>query len=288
MEKSYMARTITEIFNDKMARVAADATLGPLLTSTSKVAVYRLLLYISAVCDWTLENLHDLFKREVAETIAAMKPHSLQWYAEKAKAFQYGYNLVAEADYYDNTGLTESQIEESKIVAYAAVVEQEASVIRLRIKVAKKVGSDLGPLTTPELNALRFYFKRVKDAGVKLGANGEFITSGNADLLKLTLRIKYNPLVLNGTGGRIDGVTATPVKDAIKRYLENLPFNGVFSVDKMEDAIQDVEGVDEVAVDLVQTKYGALAFTSVDMNYTPDSGYLRMEDADFNTTYLPA
>lgn len=278
-----MARTINEIFQDKMQRVAADATLGPLLTSTSKVAVYRLILYISAVCDWTLESLHDLFKKEVNETIAAMKPHSLQWYAEKAKAFQFGRDLVTDADYYDNSGVSDSDVEASKIVNYAAVIEQQANNIRLRIKVANDNGTDLQPLTNPQLTAFTAYMQRIKDAGVRLT-----ITSTAADSLKLSLRIKYNPLVLDSTGSRIDGSGSAPVKTAIRNFLKRLPFNGLFSVASMVDAIQAVEGVTDVKVDLVQTKYGALPFTSVDIDYIPDSGYLRIADTDLIIQYLPA
>jgi hypothetical protein len=277
-----MARTINEIFTDKLAKVAADVTLGPLLTSTSRVSIYRLLLYISAVCDWTLETLFDLHKQEIDDTIATKKPHSLQWYAQKAKDFQYGYDLVPESDVYDNTGLSDDDIDNSKVVSYAAVVEQVVdSRIRLRVKVATTTGADLGPLTAPQLASLIAYFNRVKDAGVLLN-----ITSTAADDLKLSVRIKYNPLVLKGTGERIDGVSATPVQDAIKKHLQNLPFNGVFSVQKLVDAIQLVEGVDDVAIDLVQTRYGVLPFASVDITYTPDAGYLRIDDADLTTQFI--
>lgn len=278
-----MARAITDIFNDKLQRVAADATLGPLLTSTSKTAVYRLILYISSVCDWTLENLHDLFRKEVAENIAAMKPHSLQWYAEMSKKFQYGYNLAGETDGYDNTGLTDDVVEASKVVDYAAVIEQQSANIRLRIKVATDNGTDLQPLTVDQLTAFTAYMAKIKDAGVKLS-----ITSTVADSLKLSLRIRYNALVLNGAGGRIDGVTATPVQTAVKTFLKNLPFNGVFSVAKLEDAVQAVEGVQDVAIDLVQTKYGLLPFASVDIDYTPDAGYLRILDSDLTIQFIPA
>lgn len=278
-----MARTITDIFNDKMQKVAADVTLAPLLTSTSKAAVYRLILYISAVCDWTLENLHDLFRKEVAETIAAMKPHSLRWYAEKAKAFQYGYNLAGETDGYDNTGLSDTDIENSQIVAYAAVIEQQSANIRLRIKLATDNGNDLEPLTAPQLTAFTAYMQRIKDAGVKLS-----ITSTVADSLKLSVRVRYNALVLNAAGARIDGVNATPVQLAIKAFLKNLPFNGVFSVAKLEDAVQAVEGVEDLAIDLVQVQYGLLPFASVDIDYTPDSGYLRIADSDLFIQFIPA
>ncbi|HYH14170.1 MAG TPA: hypothetical protein VD794_03055 [Flavisolibacter sp.] len=276
-----MARTINEIFTDKMQRVAADPTLGPALTSTSRVAIYRLMLYISAVCDWTLETFQDLFKKEVNETIANMKPHSPLWYANKAKAFQYGFDLVPEADYYDNTGLRDDEIEASRIVRHAAVVELPRG---LRIKVATHNGTDLQKLTADQLTSLKAYFARVKDAGV----NPLVVTTDDADALKLSLRIKYNPLVLNAMGGRIDGTTATPIQEAIKNFLENLPFNGVFSVQALVDAIQAVEGVEDLSIDLVQTKYGALPFSAVNIQYIPDSGYLRIADEDLFIQMLAA
>src|SRR5438128_8747559 len=138
-----MARTIAEIQTQIINQVQADPVLAAELTSTSKVAIWRLWTYVVAVCFWTLEKSFDAFRIETDEKLAALKPHSLRWYALKAKAFQYGYDLVLESDYYDNTGIEESDIEASKVVAYAAVVEQ---IRGLRIKVAKDSGADLEPL----------------------------------------------------------------------------------------------------------------------------------------------
>lgn len=271
-----MARTITEIKDELLAAKLAQSGLDG-LTSTSTTAIWRLQIYIIATCIWTLEKLYDIFKIEVDEVIATKKPHSLRWYAEKSKEFQYGYNLVVDADYYDNTGIAADLITASKIVSYAAVVEQIRGV---RIKVAKTIGTDLGALTTPELDSFKAYIKRIKDAGVKVN-----ITSTAADGLRAVLRIKYNPLVLDSAGARIDGTTATPVKDAIKDHLKNLPFNGVFSIQKFVDAIQAVEGVNDLAVDQIQSQYGALPFSSINISVIPDSGYLRIEDANLLVTY---
>lgn len=273
-----MARTITEIQQTIIDGVQADATLSPLLTSISKTAVWRLLTYIVAVAAWTQEQLRDIFTADIDEQIAAKKPHSLRWYGEMSKAFQYGYDLVDEADYYDNTGIDDDVVAASKIVSYAAVVEQQRGV---RIKVAKTIGSDLGALTNDELTSFSTYMSEIKDAGVKL-----LITSGPADNLRLVLRIQYNPLVLNAAGARIDGTTSTPVPDAIKNHLLNLPFNGVFSVQKLVDAIQAVEGVNDLNIDQVATKYGALNFSSVNISVIPDAGYLRILDTDLLITYI--
>lgn len=275
-----MAKSIDEWYGIIEAQYVTEmASVGIAVNPTtwSQTNHQRIFLYVMAVVVYIPGMLQDIFKVDIDNTIAAMKPHSLQWYAGMARNFQYGDNLVDETDYYDNTGLTDAQIAAKKIVSYAAVVEQERGV---RIKVAKTVGDDLGALTD-ELNAFSEYMKEIKDAGVKLQ-----ITSGPADALKLDLRIKYNPLVINSTGARIDGVTMTPVKDAIKTHLKNLPFNGVFSVQKLVDVIQAVEGVNDLNVDSVQTKYGALLFTAVDISVIPDAGYLRIADEDLTITYI--
>jgi hypothetical protein len=272
-----MARTIKEIHDGLLAKVANDAVLSNELNSTSDFAIYRLFLYIVAFGSWVVENLHDVFKADVNETIAAMKPHSLRWYAEKAKQFQYGYNLVPETDYYDNTGLTAAQIKESKIVAYAAVVEQARG---LRIKVAKLVGGILVPLDANELVAFIAYMNAIKDAGVKLN-----ITTAVADRLRIELIVRINPLVLKMDGSRNDGTDPAPVKSAQDNFLLNLPFNGVYSVQKNIDAIQKVDGVEDLQLVGVQTKYGNLNFTSVNISVVPDAGYLRNDAADFIVTY---
>ncbi len=279
-----MARTITEIRDIMLAEKAAQSALDD-LTSTSVTAIWRLIFYIVAVCIWSLEKLYDIFKLEVADTIARKNPHQARWYVEKAKEFQYGYTPVAEKDYYDNTGIAPDVVLASQIIAYAALVELPF----IRLKVAKKVGANLAPLSAPELAAFVAWVLRFKDAGVKLKTST--ITSTAPDNLKLILRIKYNPLVLNSTGGRLDATTATPVPDGIKAYLANKSsedFNGLFSAQKLIDAIQAIDGVEDLSVDSMQKKYGALPFTAVDIDFIPDSGYLVIEDVDLQITYIPA
>jgi hypothetical protein len=275
-----MAKTITEWQQEIINQVQGDATLAPILTSTSATAIWRLFAYVVATAIWTVDQLFTVHKTDVSETIDALKPHSLRWYAEKAKEFQYGYTLPDDTDTYNNTGIADSLIEASLIVSYAAVVEQTRGI---RIKVAKTSGSDLAALSSPELTAFEAYMAAVKDAGVKLN-----ITSTAADNLKLATRIKYNPQIIKSDGSRLDGTAATPVKDAIRTFLKNLPFNGVFSIQKLVDAIQAVEGVADVAIDLCQTQYGALAFTTVNIDYTPDSGYLVLLDGNYSQTNIAA
>lgn len=262
-----------------MDKVQADETLSAKLTSNSRTAIWQLWALVVAACQWTLETLFDLHKAEVTDIIDNMKPHSLRWYANMAKAFQYGYNLVDGEDYYDNTGLTDEQITASKVVAYSAVVEQEKN---LRIKVAAVDSGDLAPLPADQKTAFDEYMSRVKDAGVKL-----VIDSLPADRLILSLDIYYNPLVLDNNGARLDGTSGEPVPDAIRNYLKNLPFNGYLVLAYLVDALQKVDGV--VIPDLTKAEayYGANIGGAINVKYNPDAGYLRIADEDLSLTFIP-
>jgi hypothetical protein len=254
--------------------------LGTLLTSTSRVAVWRLLARVVATAIWTLETLYDLFREEVQNTIAQLKPHSLLWYSNKAKAFQYGFNLPPDSDVYNNTNVDEQAVADSQIVRFAAVVEQDRG---LRLKIAKEVAGDLAPLTPAEMEAFAEYMRRIKDAGVRLN-----ITSTPADSLILSLTIFYNPLILNNQGQRLDGTNNTPVQQAIQDYLRNLPFNGVFLLQDLTDVLQRVEGVRTVYISNAQARYGSLPYQSFAIRYQPDSGYLRFVQPNHLTVlFLP-
>ena len=280
-----MARSIQVIYDSMVAegiRLGEDAgrqDVVDMFSSTSRVAVWKIFFYAVAFCINVIEQLHDLFRREMDDKIDRLKPHSARWFAEKAKLFQYGYNLVAEADYYDNTGLTDDAIAASKIVSYAAVVEQERGV---RIKVAKTAGDDLDALNISEVSAFSEYMARVKPAGIKV-----LITSSVADDLKASLRLFYNPLVLKSDGGRIDGTDGDPVQAALRTFLKNLPFNGLFVAQMAVDALQAVEGVVIVKDDVWQARYGILDYESVDYEYTPDAGYLRIAPENLEIEFIP-
>lgn len=284
-----MARTITEIQGQIKDTYAANmAAVGVLVdpTTWSATSIEKLLCDAVAFCIWLLESLFDTFKTDVNNTIKELKPHSTLWYANKSKAFQYGHNLVSESDYYDNTGLTDSQIAASKIIAHCAVVEQEISPNRdgLRIKVATTSGNDLGEVPSTQLDAFKDYMKRVKDGGVSL-----LITSGPPDSLILKLRIYYNPLVLNSEGKRLDGTDPEPVQTAIKNYLKALPFNGIFVLAYLTDQLQQVDGVVIPHVLEASAQYGALQYSGFTVDYLPDSGYLRINNIinDLQIEWVP-
>ena len=214
-----MARPISEIQTQIEQNYTLNlAAIGITIDTTtwSATNLQRLLIYTVAFCVNVLEQLFDLFKSDVNTALAQLLPHTLRWYANMAVAFQYGFNLITDSDQFNNTGHTYDQIAASKIVSYAAVVEQTNAYGRvyLRMKVATTSGSDLAPLSDGQLTAFTAYMGKVKDAGVALQ-----ITSTAPDDIQQAWRIYYNPLILNNSGNRLDGTASTPVQDAIKLYL---------------------------------------------------------------------
>ena len=270
-----MARTIAQIQQSIITAKQTDPVLSG-LTSTSNTAVWLLWTYIVAVCQWVVENYYDAHKAEVDQIIATQRAHTLQWYVTRAKQFQYGVALPAESDTYSLPS-TDPAV---AIISYAAAVEMPGMV---RLKVATQSGGALAPLTTTQLTAFIAYIQQIKDAGVRMQ-----ITSPAPDVLRLKLKIYYDPLVIDATGARIDGSSAYPVKDAVNAFLKNLPFNGLFVINNLIAALQAIEGVVIGVVDTADATYAALPFSPVTVEYAPDAGYMIADEAYLlsNVIYL--
>lgn len=279
---SDIQQSITNMYVSEMAAIGVTVTPA----TWSQVNIVRLLIFIFASAAFVLESLFDLLRTEVDNNIKEQKPHTERWYAGKAKAYQHGFNLLPDSDQYDNTGYTEADIAAAKVVKYSAVVEQtnQYGRVYLRIKLAAESGDDLAPLSEDQLDGVKEYFKRVKDAGVGLQ-----IDSLPPDHLKMQWKVYYDPLILDAQGGRLDGTDSEPVKAAIKSYLENLPFNGLYVLGYHIDAVQAVEGISiPPVIESAQTRYGDIEYQSVNVMYTPDAGYLRFyDDVDLLITYIP-
>lgn len=237
----------------------------------SAASLESILLYAFSYGIHVHETLFDQHKAQVKAIIDNMKPHSPLWYANKAKSYQKGFALSYESDRYDNTGFTDEVINASKIIKHAVAVEEERG---MRIKVATEINGELSKVNDVDLPGFVAYMERVKDGGPKLN-----ITSGQADALRLSLLIKYDPLVLDMEGKRLDGNGPQTVQEAIKQYLKNLPFNGRLEISALQDVLQMVDGVKAPYVTQAQHRYGALGFASFEnMMYEPDAGYMRIYD----------
>ena len=270
-----MARTIQEIQTLILQAKAQEPALNE-LNSTSKVAIWRLWVYIIAVAIWSLEKLFDQHRADIDKRLAELKPHTARWYRSKALAFQYGFDLLTDSDKFNNQGHTEEAIEASKIVKYSAVIESKNEG-RLIVKIAGEQGETLQPITDAQKQAFEAYLQEIKDAGVRLS-----VVNYQPDVLHLQMKIIYDPLVLDSNGQSIIHATK-PVEETIKSYLKRLPFNGELVLAHLIDALQQAEGVKIPHLVLAQSKnitsgggYGA--FETIEISKIPTAGYFTIDN----------
>ncbi|PQJ09488.1 nucleotidyltransferase [Flavipsychrobacter stenotrophus] len=271
-----MGRSIRQIQDALETAKNADPVLSVELTSNSKVAIWKLWCYVVAFCQNVLEFMFDMHKAETDTLIAAKEVHKLSWYVQKAKYFQYGHILIEDTDTYETID------EAAQIVTEAAAVEVDGQIW---LKTATDTGGGvLGAIDDTRLAIIQAYMDIVKDGGVRV-----HMTSRPPDDLQLQLTIFYNPLVLDANGSRIDGANDAPVKHAIAAYLNTIPFNGVFVLNRLIDTIRGVEGVVNAICPLAQARYGILPFAPFTAEYATDSGYLLFDTGFFadNITYTP-
>lgn len=279
-----MARSVDTIYADLIAKKESDSNLDA-LNSTSKTAIWRLWLYIVAYATNVLESLFDKHYTEVTSIITELKPHTMRWYRQKALAFQYGFDLISDTDIFDNGTATEEQITASKIIKYAAITEATTES-RLVLKIATEDNAGkLAPITSGQESAFIPYIEEIKDAGVAIT-----VINYLPDILKLNLRIYYDPLVLTSTGVSI--LTGKkPVEDALNEFMKELPFNGELVLNSLIDKLQKTEGVKiphlvQAAskwIDTALDDYGN--FENISVKKIPVSGYFEIENFD-NIEYV--
>lgn len=280
-----MARSISEIQKEMLFRKEEAAELSALtvltteeqanlnnLTSTSKVAIWRLWVYIIAFCIWTLEVIFDLFRIEISEKVKANRPHTQGWYKIKALAFQYGDALVDSDEY--------AIIDEAKkIIKQVAILEGDRKVV---VKIATLIGSELSPLIdNDQVNAFAAYMNKIKDAGTVIE-----IINKEADKLRVELDFYYDALIVDNDGKLIDTPTESVVKIAIESYLKSLDFDGEFESNKMVDFIQKSAGYKSLKLNFVGFKAGlSNSFSPITRAYQPLSGYMKIEPSELLINY---
>ena len=279
-----MARTVKEIKDAMTATFCQERAvvekygLNPKKSfdqQFSSASIENILFYCFAFAVWTLEVLFDKHRTEVERKIEQLEPHTLRWYVNKAKAFMYGYQLVKDADYYDTTEVSETDIDKARVVKYAVASESNTVVY---LKVAAR-GEDGQPakLNASQFASLTSYMNSVKDAGVAIKLVNE-----NADKIRINMVVYYDPTVMNSDGAVADGTQ--PVLEAVKTVITNLPFNGVFRKSDLLAAVIDVSGVEVADIVSVKVKTANAAdFADVVGYDKPYSGYYAIDS--LNVSY---
>ena len=234
-----MARTVHEIKRQMTDAFMADDTLrerygfkdGDTFSSRFSVAsIESILFFIIASAHYVLERIFDQYKQINSSVVA-----TIPWYHQQALNYQHGDKLEL-----DEATLRWQYpiVDESKrLVRYVSVKDLGTSI---RVLVSKDKDGLPEPLTEDELRSVTAYMSSIKIAGVVLS-----VRSLPADILSITASIQLDPLVYLPSGVRIrDG--KRPVELAIRSYLRDITYGGVFNKTKLVDAIQQVEGVIDV------------------------------------------
>ncbi|MGN7787426.1 hypothetical protein ACTJIJ_23030 [Niabella sp. 22666] len=273
-------QSIEQILTDEMK--AIGVTIEP--ATWSKTNIFRLCCFVFSFCSHVLESIFDVFKSDVDTELLNRLTHTRLWYANTLKGYMHGHSFD-ELGLYDLTGLDDEQIAAAKVVKYASVTEalSDNGSKYLRAKVAGESGSDLEPLTVGQLNGLKVYIEQLRDAGVEVVCE-----SNEPDRIKMIWKIFYNPIILDATGSRLDGTANDIVRRTIKDYLKRIAFDGVYAIQKHEDYVQQVEGVELCPVQLVQTAYGLYDWQDVEIMTIPDAGFMRFDsDDDLVIEFIP-
>lgn len=265
-----MARSITEIKNGMTSDFMqnqdvahaygfeAGADFGRFF---SPVSIENLLFYIVACAVWSLECLFDKFKADVDLRIEEVIPHRPKWYRDKVLDFMKDKSLVTDSDCYDTDGMSEGDIEAARVVRFAAATENtEVSI--LTIKVAGESGGERQPLDADTEKQLLVYLGEIKDAGVRIN-----LVNQTADVLHCEVDVFYDALLMPET-------VESRCRDAIRNYIENLPFNGEYTNMALVDELQKIEGVRIVEMRGATTEVdGESTPTFINARYTPAAGY---------------
>lgn len=243
------------------------------LSSSSKVAIWRLKFYVVAVAIWFHETNWDVYYKKLQDQANKLYVGTLPWYRDQCFYFQYGDSL----SYIDNHYVYATIDPSKQIIKRASVNDVGGQV---RIKVAKLSGTTPVALSAPELTAFSSYLNSVKIGGTNLS-----IVSRDADLLKIYYNIVYDPLLLTSSGELISSPGTYPVEDAINNYISNLPFDGVLNITKLTDEIQNATGVIDPIINNAEAKYGTLAYAPINNNYNADAGHMKIDPSyPLNTT----
>lgn len=281
-----MARSIHQIYNEMVLEKESMATLNELqpnidnsqnllsdLTSASMTAIWRTLFFVVAVAIWVHETLFDKHKEEIEIRANEIITGPVIWYQELCFKFQYGDSLVWNGKQYVYAVIDETK----QIIKRAAVIEAFSlqGQFQVRIKVAKLDSAGLPiPLNSSELIAFKAFIAKTKFAGTNIS-----IISLDADLLKISYDVLYDPLVMNEYGQLISDISIKPVEVAIDNHIQNLSFNGVLNLTKLTDAIQAADGVIDPVLLSAEAKYALLPYSVINKNYNANAGHMKTDPA---------
>jgi len=278
-----MPRSISDIRREIAAAYIADPTiqhaykLDPTKTydeQFSKVSLESILFWAFASAVWTLEVLFDKHRTEVAQLVSEAEPHTLRWYAQRAKAYLHGYALPPYKDRYNLSSISPEEQERAAVVRYAVASEYQG-VVNIKVAGAGKSGQPIA-LDTNIITSLTRYLEVIKDAGVQIR-----VSSGAGDELRLALTVYLTPSVL--INGAPSEELDNRIRQAITRNVSDLPFDGVFRPADLVIELSRVIGVEASEVTSASARPSSYdTFIPFTGYHRPASGYFILSNLDLN------
>lgn len=273
---AFTPRTSSQIYDEMIAEKNANfpdlisltptidnaQTLLTDLGTNSKVAEWRLWVWIVAFAMSIHEKLWATFKIEIEEI--ANKSHfgTLPWYRNMALQYQHGDAIVfADNQWkYDPIDLT------ARIVTKVAATANPGVVF---VKVAKDGGV---PLTAPEYTAFSAYIDSIAPPGINTT-----VISQDPDDLIVDVKVYYDPLVLAADGSLLSDSGVFPVEDAVLAYIGSIDFDGKFTITKFQDSLQLAEGCVDPIINSVESRYASNPFVAIVESHNAFSGHFRID-----------
>ncbi len=263
-----MARSIATIYN-QIISTASQSTELQQMTSSSKVAIWRLWAWVTAAAIFIVETSFDLLPAEINSILASQKSARLLWYRWISMQFQYGDVLNVS----DHGAISYSKIDSSKQIIKQCNPTENGDGIVLKIATVD-TNNILCPLSTDQLNSYSVYIAKVKIAGAHV-----FIRNRQADKIKIVGIVYFNPLIMRPDGTLISD-NSRPVDNLLADFLRNMSFDGLLRRTDITAAAKNT-AVGVVDFKLINLQYCANdsgEYNEIDVSYAPESGYFKVDD----------
>lgn len=268
-----MARKIATIKESMRVEKNTYPTLAPILFSEeggSAVGILNNIADIQAININLFEQLQDAYKEELEVIAASAIPGTQAWIKEKVLEFQYDALNPQYIQLIDLVPTYTEVDEDLRIISRVAVIESGNGVILIKVA----TGDSPTTLSTPQLTALENYLDVIIPAGPTVVASTQL-----SDKIWIDAEVYYE--------GQYVASIQADVELAINTYLENIDFNGVVLVSKIQDAIQGVTGVKDVVINEVRARRDSTVFasaTTIARQWTTIAGYI-IEETTASQTF---
>lgn len=228
-----MARTLTEIYNEaKQARLQYLKLSEAEISNPSKMSVMDAITWVTSSCIWTLENLMDVFKVDLAYDLQNRVNGTPAYYANALLKFQYGDDLVVSED---GTQFSYASVNTKKRiitkVSYSENAKKDFLDKELYLKVAKGENGNYSRLSTEELIAAKKYLSQIVFAGTHYS-----LVSLKGDILIPKLNVYYDGLVSSSS-------VLENIRQKLNDFIKTIPFDGSIY---LHDIIQSILSADHV------------------------------------------